>query len=101
MPPDCTLVGCDNSLAWLLLPAQRFAALLGRGVARPSAMKSFDPSGDLEMFGIGTTELMIIGIICLLLFGNRLPSMMRGLGQGLSEFKRGLHGIDEEIRKEP
>lgn len=42
------------------------------------------------MFGIGTTELIVICIIALILFGNRLPSVMRSLGQGITEFKKGL-----------
>lgn len=46
------------------------------------------------MFGIGTTELIVVGLVALLLFGNRLPSVMRSLGTGISEFKRGLN---EEI----
>jgi sec-independent protein translocase protein TatA len=52
------------------------------------------------MFGIGTTEILIIGVVCLLLFGNRLPSVMRGLGQGISEFKNGLRGVEDEVRRE-
>ncbi len=48
------------------------------------------------MFGIGTTELLIIGFIVLILFGSRLPSVMRSLGQGVTEFKKGVQGIDEE-----
>ncbi|MCS7304865.1 MAG: twin-arginine translocase TatA/TatE family subunit [Thermoguttaceae bacterium] len=42
------------------------------------------------MFGIGTTELIVICILALILFGNRLPSVMRSLGQGITEFKKGL-----------
>ena len=34
-------------------------------------------------------ELIIIAIIVLLLFGNRLPSVMRSLGQSITEFKKG------------
>jgi sec-independent protein translocase protein TatA len=48
------------------------------------------------MFGIGTTELLIVGFIVLILFGNRLPSVMRSLGQGVVEFKKGVQGVDEE-----
>lgn len=40
---------------------------------------------------IGTTELLLIGGIALLLFGGKkLPEMMRGLGQGVKSFKEGM-----------
>ena len=39
---------------------------------------------------------MIIGVIALLLFGNRLPTVMRSLGQGVTEFKKGLEGTPED-----
>lgn len=43
------------------------------------------------MFGIGTTEMMVVMVVCLILFGNRLPGVMRGLGKSITEFKHGLH----------
>lgn len=52
------------------------------------------------MFGIGQTELLIVGIVALLLFGNRLPSVMRSLGSGISEFKKGLDDVNREIHRE-
>ena len=52
---------------------------------------------DPGMFGIGTTELIVVGLVALLLFGNRLPSVMRSLGTGITEFKRGLN---EPVREE-
>ncbi len=51
------------------------------------------------MFGIGTTELIIVAIIILILFGSRLPSVMRSLGQGVVEFKKGVQGIEEDSDK--
>jgi sec-independent protein translocase protein TatA len=51
-------------------------------------------------FPIGPMELMIIAGIVLLLFGNRLPSVMRSLGRGVIEFKKGVQGIDEEESEE-
>lgn len=49
---------------------------------------------------IGTTELMLIAGIALLLFGGKkLPEMMRGLGQGVSEFKKGTREITEPINE--
>ena len=38
------------------------------------------------MFGIGTGEFIVVGLIALLLFGTRLPEMMRSLGRGIHEF---------------
>lgn len=49
----------------------------------------------IAMFGLGTTELLILGAIVLLLFGTRLPKVMRSLGEGIVEFKRGVQGIEE------
>ncbi len=48
------------------------------------------------MFGIGIQELLIIAFIVLILFGSRLPSVMRSLGQGVVEFKKGVQGIEDE-----
>lgn len=46
---------------------------------------------------IGTTELLLIGGMALLLFGGKkLPEMMRGLGQGVKEFKQGMNEIKGE-----
>lgn len=46
---------------------------------------------------LGTTELMIIGFVSLLIFGNRLPSVMRSLGKSVTEFKKGISGIEDDI----
>lgn len=52
----------------------------------------------LGMFGMpGHLELLIIAAIILLLFGHRLPGVMRSLGRGVVEFKRGIHGVEDEI----
>lgn len=49
---------------------------------------------------IGTTELMLIAGITLLLFGGKkLPEMMRGLGQGIQEFKKGAKEVTEPINE--
>lgn len=45
---------------------------------------------------IGMSELLVILVIILLLFGGRkIPEMMKGLGQGVSEFKKGMREADQ------
>lgn len=45
----------------------------------------------------GGIELLIIAAIILLLFGHRLPGIMRSLGSGIVQFKQGLADTGEEI----
>ena len=49
----------------------------------------------------GGWEWIVILVIALLLFGNRLPSVMRSLGRGLSEFKKGMREDVDEATKSP
>ncbi len=50
------------------------------------------------MFGTpGWQELIVFGVIALLMFGKRLPEVMKSVGQGISEFKKGLNGIDKDV----
>ncbi len=40
---------------------------------------------------LGTPEIIIIAVIILLFFGgSKLPKLMKGLGQGMNEFKKGM-----------
>jgi len=44
----------------------------------------------------GGTEWLVILIIVLLLFGNRIPGLARSLGSGVNEFKAGLReGVEK------
>ena len=47
-------------------------------------------------FGVGPTEIIVVGIVVLLLFGSRLPSVMRSLGSSVVEFKKGLNSGSED-----
>jgi sec-independent protein translocase protein TatA len=48
------------------------------------------------MFGIGTTELLIVLGIVIVLFGaRRLPELGSGVGKAIRNFKSGISGEDE------
>ena len=45
----------------------------------------------------GPLEMFVISVVILLLFGHRLPSVMRSLGRGVVEFKEGLQGVGDDL----
>ncbi len=48
-------------------------------------------------FGIGVTELVILLVALLIIFGpKRLPEMGRSLGKGMREFKDSISGKDDD-----
>jgi sec-independent protein translocase protein TatA len=52
------------------------------------------------IMGLGGPELIFIGIALLLLFGaKKIPELMRGLGQGINEFKSATKEVKENIEK--
>jgi sec-independent protein translocase protein TatA len=52
----------------------------------------------LLLGGLGTTEIILIALVVLLLFGGKkIPELMRGIGKGVKSFKDGVKGIEEDI----
>ncbi|MCS6819122.1 MAG: twin-arginine translocase TatA/TatE family subunit [Chitinophagales bacterium] len=52
------------------------------------------------MFGLGTTEIVLIVLAVLLLFGGKkIPELMRGIGQGIREFNAAKANIKSEIEE--
>lgn len=50
---------------------------------------------------VGPTEIILIVAIVLLLFGGKkIPELMKGIGQGAREFKKGLSGETETDPKQ-
>ena len=53
------------------------------------------------MFGLGGSEVMLVFLIILLIFGpSQIPKMARGLGQALREFKKAQREISDEVNRE-
>ncbi|MFZ0456791.1 MAG: twin-arginine translocase TatA/TatE family subunit [Ignavibacteriaceae bacterium] len=47
---------------------------------------------------IGFGELLMILVVVLVLFGaKKIPELAKGLGKGISEFKKGLKDVEDEI----
>jgi len=48
------------------------------------------------MFGLGGNELMIVLVLVLVLFGgSKVPQLMKGMGEGMKEFKKATKDEDE------
>lgn len=53
------------------------------------------------LFALGTGEIILIALVVLLIFGGKkIPELMRGLGKGVSQFKKGVKEIDDEINSD-
>jgi sec-independent protein translocase protein TatA len=52
------------------------------------------------MFGnLGAGEIILIILVILILFGaKKIPELARGIGKGMSEFKKGLKDVEDEIK---
>lgn len=51
------------------------------------------------LFGLGMPEIVLIALVVLLVFGGKkIPELMRGLGKGVSEFKKGVKDFENEIK---
>ena len=56
------------------------------------------------MGNLGATEILLILVVVVLLFGGRkIPELMKGIGQGMKEFKKAsrLEDEDDKSGKEP
>ena len=48
---------------------------------------------------VGPWQIVIIALVILLLFGGKkIPELMKGLGQGVKSFKKGMQEVEDEIK---
>ena len=53
------------------------------------------------MFGLGHWELLIILVVVMIIFGaGKLPQIGAGLGQSIRNFKKGVAGVETDIKNE-
>jgi sec-independent protein translocase protein TatA len=53
------------------------------------------------LFALGTGEIILLAFVILLIFGGKkIPELMRGIGKGVNQFKKGMKDIDDEIKSD-
>ncbi len=49
---------------------------------------------------MGVTEVVVIGVLAVLLFGSKLPEVARSLGGSYQQFRKGLSDIQSSIKED-
>lgn len=56
---------------------------------------------NIMLFSLGAPEIILIALVVLLVFGGKkIPELMKGLGKGVTSFKKGLKEVDDEIKSD-
>lgn len=51
------------------------------------------------LFALGMPEIILIALVVLLIFGGKkIPELMRGVGKGVTEFKKGIKDVEDSIK---
>jgi sec-independent protein translocase protein TatA len=48
-------------------------------------------------FGLGWSEVLLVLLVALLLFGHKLPQVAFSLGKSLTEFKKGVNDVQNDL----
>lgn len=53
------------------------------------------------LFSLGMPEILLVALVVLLLFGGKkIPELMRGIGKGIGEFKKGVKDVENSLNEE-
>jgi TatA/E family protein of Tat protein translocase len=63
-------------------------------------MSTWLPVTGPAFLGLGIMEIVVIGFVALLVFGGRLPEVMRNLGRAYAKFRHGMNELTNPIRDE-
>ena len=55
------------------------------------------PTLELAMMGLSAAHVLIIGVVCIVLFGNRLPDVIQSLRRSLQEFRNGVRELEDQL----
>jgi len=81
----------------LLDVSNRFSAKLLLGKKSTIFFGFSNPRRRKKMFGLGAHEVLIFLVIATVLFGSsKIPQLMRNIGKGANEFKKGMRETDDE-----
>ncbi|HEX3151658.1 MAG TPA: twin-arginine translocase TatA/TatE family subunit [Gemmataceae bacterium] len=64
-------------------------------------MSASIPVSLFGFLGLGTQEIMLLLVLGVLLFGRNLPQLGRSLGKTVTEFKRGVKGLEDDYEPTP
>jgi sec-independent protein translocase protein TatA len=59
----------------------------------------FEMQPSLAFLNLGFGEMVMIGVVGLLVFGNRLPTVAKSIGQSIVQFKKGLKETQADIER--
>jgi len=55
------------------------------------------PIQPLLAFGLGGQEIVLLLVLGVLLFGRKLPELGRSVGKTVTEFKKGMKGLEDDV----
>ena len=106
-PASCLTIDGDSlqlmgaiAVALIAIVPARFAIGSTRLFPIPPR-KTFGTPAMAPLFGFFNSpyDWLVIALLAFLFFGNRLPTVMRSLGEGVTEFKKGMEGVDGDVSK--